>query len=125
MNRTNKNPDISCYLVRFFLLLFAISPVVYAIDWLYYTIAGLAISSFILSIVYGAKGVRKSKRSCLNFLIGSREGHIYDLMIGFVGIVVNYATGNEHMIFLWLFLLSFAVVELIYPTRLKKSKEVS
>ncbi len=118
MDTTNKNADISCYLNKFFFLLSAISPVVYAIDWLFLTIAGLAISSLILSIVYGAKGVSKSKRSFLNSLIGSREEHIYDLMIGFVGVVVNYATGNEHMIFLWLFLFSFAVIGLIYPKRL-------
>jgi hypothetical protein len=115
MDKFFSDPYNLSYIPRFGLLLFAISPVTYPIDWLFYTISGVVIFSFLVFIICMIIGSIRNKYNFSKILMGHPKDNIYDVMISIAGVIINYAIPDANMIYLWVFLLICSILELIFP----------
>ena len=111
----------SC-LPRLALLLYAIAPVTENKEWVFYTLSPLIIVSFLFSFIWAIQIWRKSSNDFIEYIIGSKRDNLYDLIIAFVGIIVNYSLDVPNGLYFWCFVLVFAIIELVYPFKLNKEK---
>lgn len=112
------------YLPRIALLLYAIDPILANYDWAFFVNSVLIILLFILSIIGYGKIYTKNKAYFLKSLIGNTAANIYDLIVAIIGIALSYYMHFDNRAYFWWFVLIFAIVELLFPTKIiVKNKE--
>lgn len=98
-------------LPNFGLLLYAVSPICQAKDWLYFPVILGCITAFVVVCIYLS---RMKKKQILSFLYGTAQANLYMAIIGLIGIIVCLAL-NAQSIYFWIVVLVIGLLECIWP----------
>ena len=100
------------YCPRLMMLSYAVLPATGTIDWLYCSVAALAIVLFVVLVAYAIYAYRTDREHFVSRVFGGKWECIYDLIISMVGIIVGYSFGNNAATWFWAIFLLLSTAEL-------------
>lgn len=119
MNLRSLAPYAYC-LFQFGLLLYAISPVVYAIGWLYIVLTLLFLTCFAIGTTILFMTYKRDKFEAFRLFMGTPKDRIYDAMISVAGLILCNVMGAYSSSLLWGFILLSAIWGFFFPNPMNR-----
>lgn len=97
------------------LLLYALQPLFYDIEWLFYANSFLIVGLFVLAIIGAVRVYAKDRKNFIEYATGNPRHNLYELMITIIGLIISYSVnlpGYSPYIW-WMLLLLTAVAVLV------------
>jgi hypothetical protein len=117
MEKEKNSEIIISSLPRLGFLLWAISPIIENIDWLFYTCVILGILSVLAFAISLITVYKKNRKNFPTYFLGTPRDNLFDLFISIAGIIICYSLGIFDHAYLWLFLLTASILQLLFPSK--------
>ena len=120
MTSLHKDCRISSMLLQFTLLMWAVTPVTYRINWLFYTLFGIIVLCSCVLVYFRVRIAQKREDDEeIQPIINDRWDLIHYGMITLVGIIVTYSVGDR-LLWAWVIFLLLFIIDFFYKKKKRK-----